>query len=52
LSSHIGGNTAESLPRFFGLMVDEVERYFAGLEPRAQINDRVVAGRGGTDHRF
>ena len=47
LSPHIGGNTAESLPRFFGLMVDEVERYFAGLEPRAQITDRVVAGRGG-----
>jgi len=47
LSPHIGGNTAESLPRYFGLMVDEVERYFAGLEPRAQITDRVVAGRGG-----
>ena len=47
LSPHIGGNTAESLPRFFGLMVDEVERYFGGLEPRAQITDRVVAGRGG-----
>ena len=49
LSPHIGGNTAESLPRFFGLMVDEVERYFAGLEPRAQITDRVVAGRAGFD---
>lgn len=49
LSPHIGGNTVESLPRFFGLMVDEVERYLVGLEPRAQITDRVVAGRAGLD---
>jgi phosphoglycerate dehydrogenase-like enzyme len=47
LSPHIAGNTVEGLPRFFGLMVDEVERYVSGVEPRAQLTDRVVAGRSG-----
>ncbi len=45
LSPHIAGNTVEGLPRFFGLMVDEVIRHLAGIEPRAMINDRVVAHR-------
>lgn len=45
LSPHIGGMTAEAMPRFFSLMVDELERFQAGAEPRAQITDRVVAGR-------
>lgn len=47
LSPHIGGMTVEAQPRFFTLMVDELERYYEGAEPRAQITDRVVAGRGG-----
>lgn len=47
LSPHIGGMTVEAQPRFFTLMVDELERYYGGAEPRAQITDRVVAGRGG-----
>ena len=44
-SPHIAGNTVEGLPRFFGFMVDEVIRHLAGIEPRAMINDRVVAHR-------
>jgi phosphoglycerate dehydrogenase-like enzyme len=47
LSPHIGGMTVEAQPRFFTLMVEELERYYGGAEPRAQITDRVVAGRGG-----
>jgi phosphoglycerate dehydrogenase-like enzyme len=47
LSPHIGGMTVEAQPRFFTLMVEEIERYHDGLEPRAQITDRVVAGRSG-----
>lgn len=47
LSPHIGGVTAEAGPRFFTLMVDELERYFGGREPRAQLTDRVMAGRRG-----
>jgi phosphoglycerate dehydrogenase-like enzyme len=46
LSAHIAGVTVEAQPRFFALMVDELERFSAGIEPRAQITDRVVAGRG------
>jgi phosphoglycerate dehydrogenase-like enzyme len=47
LSPHIAGVTAEAQPRFFSLMVDELARFASGVEPRAQITDRVVAGRGG-----
>jgi phosphoglycerate dehydrogenase-like enzyme len=47
LSPHIAGVTVEAQPRFFALMVDEIERFAAGLEPRAQLTDRVVAGRRG-----
>lgn len=47
LSPHIAGVTVEAQPRFFALMVDEIERLYAGLEPRAQLTDRVVAGRRG-----
>jgi phosphoglycerate dehydrogenase-like enzyme len=47
LSPHIGGMTVEAQPRFFTLMVEELERWHAGAEPRAQITDRVVAGRSG-----
>jgi phosphoglycerate dehydrogenase-like enzyme len=47
LSPHIAGVTEEAQPRFFALMVDEIERLAAGIEPRAQLTDRVAAGRGG-----
>ena len=47
LSPHIGGMTVEAQPRFFTLMVEELERWVDGAEPRAQITDRVVAGRSG-----
>ena len=47
LSPHIGGMTVEAQPRFFTLMVEELERWHAGAEPRAQITDRVIAGRSG-----
>ena len=47
LSPHIAGVTEEAQHRFFALMVDEIERLDAGLEPRAQLTDRVVAGRSG-----
>jgi phosphoglycerate dehydrogenase-like enzyme len=46
LSPHIAGVTIESRTRFFSLMVDELRRYAEGVEPRAQITDRVIAGRG------
>jgi phosphoglycerate dehydrogenase-like enzyme len=45
LSPHIGGMTEEATPRFFTLMVEELERAFRGEEPRAQITERVIAGR-------
>lgn len=47
LSPHIGGLTVEAQPRFFALMVDEIERFRAGTEPRGQLTDRVIMGRGG-----
>jgi phosphoglycerate dehydrogenase-like enzyme len=47
LSPHIAGVTVEAQPRFFALMVDELRRWSEGIEPRAQLTDRVIAGRGG-----
>ena len=47
ISPHIAGVTVEAQPRFFTLMVDEIERLGAGCEPRAQLTERVVAGRRG-----
>jgi phosphoglycerate dehydrogenase-like enzyme len=47
LTPHLAGTTEESRQRFFALMVDELARHFLGLEPRAQVTPRVVAGRGG-----
>ena len=46
LSPHIGGMTVEAQPRFFSLMVDELERLRDGAEPRAQLTDRAILGRG------
>lgn len=47
LSPHLAGLTREAQPRFFALMVDELQRFANGLEPRAQLTARVVAGREG-----
>lgn len=49
LSPHVGGVTVEAGPRFFTLMVDEIERLVQGREPRAQLTARVSAGRAGRD---
>ncbi|WP_051389409.1 NAD(P)-dependent oxidoreductase [Arthrobacter sp. 35W] len=40
LSPHIAGVTAACEPRFFDLMVDEVERVFAGHQPRFPLIPR------------
>lgn len=48
LTPHIAGSNAESRPRFFSLMVDEMERFFHGHEPRYVLNDRTLANRRGT----
>ena len=45
LSPHIGGLTTEAQPRFFGLMVEELRRWVDGIEPHAQLTDRVLNGR-------
>ncbi|GAA5028270.1 NAD(P)-dependent oxidoreductase [Actinopolymorpha pittospori] len=47
LSPHVAGTTVESRTRFFGLMVEEIERLFRGTEPRALLTRRVVAIRDG-----
>lgn len=49
LSPHVAGTTTESRSRFFQLMVDELQRVFAGAEPRAVLTPRVLAGRSDTD---
>jgi phosphoglycerate dehydrogenase-like enzyme len=40
LSPHIAGVTAQGEPRFFDLMVDELERVFAGYRPRFPLVPR------------
>jgi phosphoglycerate dehydrogenase-like enzyme len=47
LTPHIAGSNAESRPRFFSLMVDELERFFHGDCPRYQLDDRTLANRRG-----
>lgn len=45
LTPHLAGATGQSRRRFFSLMVDELLRHFAGLEPRAQVTPRSRDGR-------
>lgn len=45
LTPHLAGTTQETRKRFFQLMVEELGRHFAGLEPRSLVTPRVVAGR-------
>jgi phosphoglycerate dehydrogenase-like enzyme len=47
LSPHIAGVTARSRTRFFDLMVDELERFFAGHETRHDLLPRTLANRRG-----
>jgi phosphoglycerate dehydrogenase-like enzyme len=47
LSPHVAGVTARSRTRFFELMVDELERFFAGHETRHDLLPRTMANRTG-----
>jgi D-3-phosphoglycerate dehydrogenase len=47
LTPHIAGVTAASRPRFFHLMVDELERFFAGHETLFDLTPRTLANRRG-----
>jgi phosphoglycerate dehydrogenase-like enzyme len=47
LTPHIAGSNAESRPRFFSLMVDELDRFFHGHHPRYELTDRTLANRRG-----
>ena len=49
LSPHIAGVTAASYPRFFELMVDELERFFQGHETLFDLTPRTMANRRGGD---
>jgi phosphoglycerate dehydrogenase-like enzyme len=48
LSPHIAGVTAASYPRFFTLMVDELERFFHGHETLFDLTPRSIANRRGS----
>ena len=48
LTPHIAGVTASSYPRFFTLMVDELERFFRGFEPLYELSPRSLANRMGS----
>jgi phosphoglycerate dehydrogenase-like enzyme len=47
LTPHIAGVTAACGPRFFTLMVDELDRFFHGHETRYDLNERALANRRG-----
>lgn len=47
LSPHIAGVTAAGRFRFFSLMVDEIERCFAGHQTRNDLEPRTLANRRG-----
>ena len=47
LSPHIAGVTAEDGPRFLSLMIDELDRFFTGVETRYNLNSKIVALRYG-----
>lgn len=49
LSPHIAGVTAQSYPRFFKLMVDELDRFFHGHETLFDLTPRSLANRRGSD---
>jgi len=47
LSPHIAGVTAASRPRFFSLMIGELERFFQGHDTRYDLNAWAIANRRG-----
>ena len=49
LSPHIAGVTAASYPRFFTLMVDELDRFSHGHETLFDLTPRTIANRRGSD---
>lgn len=49
LTPHIAGVTAASRPRFFHLMVDELDRFFAGHETLFDLTARSLANRRGAE---
>ena len=49
LSPHIAGVTAASYERFFTLMVDELELFFAGHETRFDLTVNSMNNRSGAD---
>jgi phosphoglycerate dehydrogenase-like enzyme len=49
LSPHIAGVTAASYPRFFTLMVDELDRFLHGHETLFDLTPRSIANRLGSD---
>ena len=49
LSPHIAGVTAASYPRFFKLMVDELDRFLHGHETLFDLTPRTIANRRGSD---
>jgi len=49
LSPHIAGVTAQSFPRFFKLMVDELDRFVHGHETLFDLTPQSIANRRGGD---
>ena len=49
LSPHIAGVTAQSYPRFFKLMVDELDRFFHGHQTLFDLTSRTLANRRGSE---
>ena len=49
LSPHVAGVTAACYPRFFALMVDDLDRFFHGHETRFDLTPRTMANRRGTE---
>jgi phosphoglycerate dehydrogenase-like enzyme len=49
LTPHIAGVTAAGGPRFFRIMVDELDRYFGGHETRFDLLPRTIANRMGQE---
>ena len=47
LTPHIAGVNAAGGPRFFRIMVDELERFFGGHETRYDLLPRTIANRTG-----
>ncbi len=49
LTPHIAGVTEQSYPRFFELMVDELDRFFHGHETLFDLTPRSIANRRGRE---